>query len=834
MTAKEIVQYHKKNGYQNSLGSVMPPQKVQMSEKTEDWRRQTVNAIIARSLYNTNQTTKNTWYRKQVNYNLMNSIYDESDMEYVTNPYDVGDNYTLPAKLQDFNIIRPKVERLKGEALKRPFNYVITASAGESISVRSEHKAKMLKDSFEQYMTIQMKKYGFPTEPKQDEQGNVVQPQIPDEINHYINYTYKDTREKYADDIIKYHYLKCGLEEKFARGWEHALIAAEEIYYTGINSGEIIVRVVNPLYFDCSKTPDLENIEDAQWAREDRFMSIGQVLDEFRTYLKDDEIDMLEMNMVSPTFATNGPFPGQAYPLTDLENSNYWYAYNGQNQIENIRVVTVCWKSMREIGKLTYVDEFGDTQVEIITDTSFKLTPEQKESGYKIDWQWINEVWQGTKIGPNIYINIEPLPNQIKSLNNPSVCKLPYVGKIYNNLNSKATSIVDLLKPHQYTYTIVWFRLLMEMAKSKGKATIVDLAQMPKTEGFDTEKLMYYLDNMGIMFINSKQEGSGGYQGEQNKFNQFTTIDRSMSPIVNQYIMVLDYLESAAGELVGVSKQRTGDIAASENVGNVNQSITQSSMVTEYYFFKHDSVRRAVLSRIVELAKLCFPNGIQTQFILDDGYRAFIDSDENLLMDSEFDVHISNSSKDYEIKSKLESLAQAGLQNDKLRFSDIIKIMKSNSIGVIERTILNGEEDQIKRQQDQQEADRNGQKEIENIISMREREKREFEAEQRQLDRENKLETATINTLRGKDGPSDANNNGIIDSIEQNKLFLEQSKIAYDHTLKTKELEAKHKDIETKAKTEVYKANIALQIAKENKNAAELKKKAVNKPKKKK
>jgi hypothetical protein len=281
----------------------------------------------------------------------------------------------------------------------------------------------------------------------------------------------------------------------------------------------------------------------------------------------------------------------------------------------------------------------------------------------------------------------------------------------------------------------------------------------------------------------------------------------------------MNKLEQMAGELVGVSKQREGDISASENVGNVNTAISQSTLVTEYWFYKHNEVKEAVLTRLLELSKLCYKDGIKTQFFLDEGYSSFLDVDGELYNDSEYGVFLTNSSKDAQIKDSLKSLAQAALQNDKLKFSDIIQILKSDSIAEIQNTIIKGEEEQQQRVEQQQEADRQNQKDMQNTQILHEKETREYEAQENQLDRENKIEVATINTLRGKDGPSDTDNNGVIDSFEQSKMFLEQSKLAYTTNLKQQEIAAKHKDIDTKAAIEKYKVDTQKEIAKINAKA---------------
>jgi len=370
----------------------------------------------------------------------------------------------------------------------------------------------------------------------------------------------------------------------------------------------------------------------------------------------------------------------------------------------------------------------------------------------------------------------------------------------------------------------------MELAKAKGRVMITDIAQIPKSQGFDIEKYMYYVDK-GFAFINSMEEGREGDASSRATFNQFQSVDLTASQTISQYTQILNYLEEMAGELVGINKQRTGDIQASENVSNVNTSISQSSLVTEYWFSKHNEVKEAVLTRMVELSKLCYHEGLKTQYFIEEGYTAFLDVDGELYNDSEYGVFITNSSKDNQVKEQLKSLAQAALQNDKLKFSDIITILKSDSIAEITNTIKSGEEEQQARLQEQQEADRQTQKDINDSNIQAQKENREWESSEKQLDRENKIEVEQLRGLSfAKD--TDVNKNAIPDILEQGKLSLEQSRLAYETSLKEREIQQKSESDKLKASTEVYKADTSLKIAKENKTAAELKKKQQSKTKK--
>jgi hypothetical protein len=754
------------------LKPTFPSQKKKLSEKTKEWREQCVDSIIElgnQSVYN----GRSSKYKKQVNYNLIVSEFDEEDFEYVANPYNLPTQLgNTPVKLQNFNIIRPKYELLKGEEIKRPFNFRVVGSGGEVTKTIDEKRREAIQQSLEEHLLFEL------GEGQQDEKGNMIPPKGVEQILKHFDENYRDIREQMGNTILQHLVKSEHLILKFNQGWEHALISAEEIYYVGIVSNEPKVRVVNTLDFDYDRNPNLQCIEDAQWCREDRYLNIGQILDEFGEYLSEEDVKRLDNGEISGLKGYNGhPYtmtPGTFYEgQSGYDDRNYLTSKQSSptyQQTSDILVSNCCWKSMKKIGFVSYTDEFGLQETTVEDD--FKITKELKESypDIKVEWQWINEVWMGTKIGEDIYVNIEPLPNQNRSIDNPSICKLPYVGRVYNNLNSKATSLVDLIKPHQYTYIIVWYRLMNELAKAKGKKFIMDFGLLPKSQGWTVGEWMYYFDNMGVAWVNSHEEGREGDPSTVSKFNQIGAgVDMTLSNTVGQYLDILNKLEDMAGELCGVSRQRQGQISSSETVGGVERSVLQSSYVTEQWFMYHNEVKRQVLTQLLNAAKIAYINGKKSQFILNDTQRVFLDIDGPLFNDSDYDVHMSNSSKDNMIKDKLEQLAQVALQTDKAKLSDIITIIKSDSISEISNKIISGENDQIERQQQQIESQNQAMLEAEQMRQQTELERLDREDKNKELDRQNKIEVAEINAFSFSED-KDVDNNGIPDILEIEKL----------------------------------------------------------------
>jgi len=213
----------------------MPPQKKTSAQKTTEWSKQCVDAIIGMATNTTYRNGRTSKQNKQVNYDLYNSKHDDDDFDYVINPYgQTRKAGETPSKIQNYNIIRTNIEVLKGEEIKRPFNFFARAIGGGADSA----KAQVKKDLILKYLkTRLMGELG--QEVDEDEQSTM---SLPD-IEKYMKSQYIDPRETTANQLIKYLLKQEKLEMKFNQGWEHALIAAEEIYYVGIVSGEPKVRV---------------------------------------------------------------------------------------------------------------------------------------------------------------------------------------------------------------------------------------------------------------------------------------------------------------------------------------------------------------------------------------------------------------------------------------------------------------------------------------------------------------------------------------------------------------------------------------------------------------
>lgn len=475
----------------NLYNANFPQQKLPLKKKDEQWQHDCVNYIIGEGNVVSGGMQKTRFSELQTYYDLYNSIFDEKDFKRITNPFKVSDGF--PATPQDFNIIRPKVDLLIGEETKRPFNFRVVRTSQDATSDLMDQEKEMLI----QYMMSAIMARMSPEEQQQFQQqlqnGEIMPPE---EIGKYMRRDYKDVIENTAYHSLMYIREKCGIDNEFIKGWKDGLIAGQEVYYVGVQNGDPYMERVNPVYFSFDQSPDLEFIEDASWCCRKMRLPVAEVYDRYHDKLSEKDLDKLnEMLTGRPSNDL-----GEKDPVDNF-NHIQMHIYDNpvfdQKTRHNINVWHCCWKSFKKIKYVTFQDENGDAQIEIV-DEFYK--PVGTEIG--IDEDWIVEVWEGYRAGSDLYFGIQPVAYQHISIDQPDSQKLPYCGAIYSNTNSKPRSLVSILKPLQYMYIVLWYRLELAIARDKGKVINMDITQIPKSMNITPDRWMHYLSSVGVNFIN--------------------------------------------------------------------------------------------------------------------------------------------------------------------------------------------------------------------------------------------------------------------------------------------------------------------------------------------
>lgn len=782
----------------NLYNSAFPRQKLPLSKKGKKWQEDCVNYIIGEGNVTSGGNSTSYYGELQTYYNLYNSIFDEKDFKSITNPFKVEDGF--PATPHDFNIIRPKVDLLIGEETKRPLNFRVIRTSQEATSEMQEKEKQMILQYIEAAITARMSPEEAQQFQEQLQSGEVMSPE---QIAKYMDKDYKDIVENTAYHTLIYLREKLDLDNEFIKGWKDGLISGREIYYVGVLNAEPYVERVNPIYFSYDKSPDLEFVEDGSWCCRKMRMPITEVYDRYYDKLEEKDLDKLE-EMIGSTPGRN---LGDRSPV-DMGIQLRIYdnpIFEGAGK-SLVNVWHCCWKSFKKIFYVTTADDAGQPQINIVDET---YQPVGNEISVEPDW--IVEVWEGYRAGSDLYFGIQPIEYQHVSIDNPNSQKLPYCGAIYSNTNSKPRSLVSILKPLQYMYIVLWYRLELAIARDKGKVINMDITQIPKSMGISPAKWMHYLSSVGVNFINPYEEGwaiPGREGGKPAQFNQMTSLDLTMSNVIAEYIQLMDKIEELAGTISGITQQREGAVSSSEMVGNVERSVVQSSHITEPLFWVHNQCKRRVLNMLLNTAKGAWEEtGKQKlQYIFDNGERAFLDITPKFYYE-DMDVFVSDTSKDLENIQKLQQLIQPAMQNG-ASLLEAAEILTNDNFNIIKQKLKDMQTRQEQMQQQQQEAEAQQQQQLQQMQNESKQQElmlqeAQMDLQRYQIDQDNqtKIAVAQINAYRGTE-ELDQDQNGIPDPIEIGKQAIEQQKINQ---------EAYNKRYEAKQKREIEDQKIQLE-----------------------
>ena len=749
------------------------------------------------------------YHRMKVNYDLFNNILDTRDFEYVVKPFG-AESGELPAKMVNRDILSNKIKAVLGMEKKRGFDYKVYAVNADATTRREQEEFGRLRDYVVNTITIPIRQQ-LEIEARQkmnnrelsDEEKQQILSEVeekfktmtPEEVKLYMEREHQDPAEAMCSQLLTYLIQKTKARRKFNNGCKHAALAAKEIYWVGEVNGEPDFIVCDPLRFNYDKSPDLEFIEDGEWATYEYRMSPSMVVSFFGDELSDSEIDSIYTEFASYIQDPNN------YDLFDFSRQ-----YNKEEK-QTVRVFHAVWRSLREIKFLTYRDEEGNIQ-ETIVDETYTLNPE--EGDISITSKYIPEVYEGYKIGAGIFKKLRPIPGQFRDMDNLYYAPLPYKGAIYDTTNSLPTSLMDRGKVWQYYINIVYYRLELMTASDKGKKVLMDINAIPDSAGIDMEKFQYFFESSPFGWFNPNEEGMS--------YSDVNTIakvlDLSLASDIEKYINLIELIKKECGNAMGITPQMEGQIAPYEAVGNTQQVLTQNSLVLESFYDLHNIVRMNVLQSLLEVAKVCYSDNKPRKltYVLDDMSLKTLDLDAALLNNTTLGLFIEDGGKAKEIKDLITSLSQAAVQNQQAKIADIIAILKQDSISVAEDILRKSDkeikEDNMAAQKYQQES----QQRIEQMKIANEEKQRQHEKEMIILKEEERRKTVLAQTaLTGasfnpdQDIDNDKVNdfvelakNALNEKVQNEKLAIEKQKMLNKKEVDNKKLELEKKKLQQK------------------------------------
>mgnify|MGYP004634773733 CR=1 FL=1 len=688
----------------------LPPQQLPFSKKNKKWRKQILDWADNKTFFNYSLVRKSVIHKK-INYDLLNGILHISDLETILNPENIQAGF-IPDKIQHYPIMNSKLNVLRGEESKRVFDFKVVVTNPNAITEIENNKKQELLQKLQEWVSN--------TSQSEEEANRDIE-----KINDYYNYEWQDIREIRANALLNHYVKELNIKLMFNQGFMDAATVGEEIYQCDIVGGEPTIERLNPLKVRIFKSGYSNKIEDADIIVIEDYWSPGRVIDTFYDVLTKKDMEYIEkmpdhigqsatdsMDNIDERYGfINNHMIGEEMGTEEF----FWDPLGGYDGVNssllpydiagNLRVLKVYWKSRRRIKKVRSYDPQTGEEV-------FNFYPEtyiiNKDAGEEEQIFYINEAWEGTKIGKDIYVNMRPRVVQYNRLSNPSRCHFGIVGSIYNLNDNRPFSLVDMMKPYNYLYDVIHDRLNKLIARNWGSLVRFDLAKKPK--GWDVEKWLYYAKTMGLAVEDSFNEGNYGAATGRiaGALNNASTgvIQASDGNQIQQYTNLLEFIKMEMSEVAGITKQREGQVSNRETVGGVERATLQSSYITEWLFVVHDDVKKRALECLLETAKIALKGrGKKFQYILSDNSMKVMDIDGDEFAEADYGLVVDNSNGVQELNSKLDTLAQAALQTQALSFSTIMKLFNSSSLAekqrLVEKDERNIQEKQAQAQQQQ-------------------------------------------------------------------------------------------------------------------------------------
>lgn len=791
----------------------LPPQQLPFSKKNKKWRKAHLDWADSKTFFNYSLVRKSVIHKK-INYDLLNGKLHMSDIELMLNPDSIKAGF-VPDRIQHYPIMNSKLNVLRGEESRRVFDYRVIVTNPNAISEIENNKKEELLQNLQKLMADTS---------KSEEEFN----QELEKLNDYYTYEWQDMREIRGNAILNHYVKEYNIPLLFNNGFMDAVTVGEEIYQCDIVGGEPVIERLNPLKVRIFKSGYSNKIEDADIIIIEDYWSPGRVIDTYHDVLSKKDIEYIENipdhigqasidsmdniderfgyvnnHMVGEEISTDGFYFDPFNLFSDsISNSLLPYDLAG-----NIKVLRMYWKSRRRIKKVkSYDPETGEEVYNFFPETYII----DKDNGEEEQIFYINDAWEGTKIGTDIYVNMRPRVVQYNRLSNSSRCHFGIIGSIYNLNDSRPFSLVDMMKRYNYFYDVIHDRLNKIMARNWGKLLRLDLAKIPKK--WDIEKWMYYAKVNGIAVEDSFKEGnigaaSGKLAGALNNSSS-GVIDAEFGNSIQSQINLLEFIKMEMSEVVGINRQREGQISNRETVGGVERATLQSSHITEWLFVVHDDVKRRVLECFLETAKIAFKGRSKKfQYILSDNSMRIMDIDGDEFAEADYGLVVDNSQGTQELAQKLDMLAQAALQNQALSFSTIMRLYNSSSLAEKQRLVERDEQAiQARNAQAQQQ-----QLQTQQQIVQLENEQRLAEMQQKEQanirDNETKIIVAQIQANSKEDGISepetDDDRANLREKIREfdEKMRLEKEKLSFEREKHSDDVRIKEKSLKKNKNT---------------------------------
>lgn len=763
----------------SNLINDFPRQKLPESQKDEKWALKCAKAAAA-PIFQNNSLIRKSIQNKATNYNLRVNKINLDDVSKICNPHQLEDD-TFPDTFRHIGRGNAYINLLIGEKIKRPLNFKVYLSSKDRDGINSKEK-ELKKLLFNRVQDAVLSKTVSEEEAQQEIEN----------LSKYVKYEYQDVRELTASKMLKREVQRQNLKYKFTECWEDALVSGEELLHIDVVGRELRTTKVNPLQYYTLGSGYSNQTEDHDIIVWFEYRSVGQIIDSYYEKLTPKQIDDLEKGQDVRGKAKN-PYEAidnfliQSHNIpsvTILPSSALQHYGNYLDKDGNLVVTHVNWRSRKKLGELVYFDPLDGSEQKMIVPEGYM---HDENKGETIKWYWVNEWYKATLIKDDILVDWGPIEFQGKSPYQLSQGSPNFVGQLFNSNQGEVHSLMDVIKPLDYSYDIAYWKREQEIAANFGTMTFYNASMVP--HGWDPEKWISYAIKKKLAPLDPTQEILKGpsQQKSAGVFNTLTAtaIQSQAYNDIKMYTEIMLNLEDQMAKVTGITRQREAQVTASESATATQVAVQQSSAITEMLFAKHADFEKRTLTLLLEKAKFLYSKYPEAgQYVFDEmGLEMVKDMDE--ISESIMDVYVSNSGKEQGLYDALKQMAGAAVQSGQATMSDIVAIHLGESTQDLVRK-LEASSERISKQQQEAQA-----RQIEAAADEAEKERlykqykdeMEWGIKNRELDiKEAQLEEKSLDT----------NRNAIRDEVEyaMKELEIAEKREAIDKKLKSQATEA--------------------------------------------
>lgn len=676
-----------------------PLQKTSWAQKTSknyEFFKVNMDYLISQSSFNSSHLSSQRTEGMKDLYDVYNSKFPAKWFTHVLDPFSAQDpkHTKWPAKMRPANILSPNINLLYGEYPSRPFKFTVAVKGDDGYNSFEESRKQELYKNLSQLFINTLNEVNGQQDaaapPDPDNPGihtgvDSKPVEMPEEVmNKFLN-SFRDLLSIQAQTDIDLIMEDQHIKEKLTDMFKDWLIVGETYSFKDVIRDKTIYERVSPMEIDYDKSPGVKYIQDGDWVVRRMLLTVSDIVDRFYDSLKSQDIDKLESGAVSasPEF-----FASHLHGLTD----------NGK-----IPVFHVVWKSLKKMKVITYPDPITGEPQEDIVDETYKINPELGETE---EVYWVTQVLEGYRIGDDMYLEMKPVNYQPNEINNLSNHNLPYNGRRFSDTHSENVSVLKAGLPFQIMYCIIFFTLEKTIAKSRGKIMLLDSNVIPRQEGWDEEKFFWYSEAQGYMLVNRNQVGV------DKSFNQYNVVDMGMFDHVAELIKLMEFCKQQYDDQLGITRQRKGDVKASDTATGTSASLSQSSVITEMIFTGYDQFVRTELEGLLNCSQIANINGKKAVLTGSDLRTEILNINPDYYCYADMGIMMSDSAQEREQLARIRSYAQAFAQNGQSPDA-VIAVETANNISQLKGILKDIQAKQTKMAQEQAKTEH--EREIEKI-----------------------------------------------------------------------------------------------------------------------